>query len=151
MLSSTLWCHLAPSFHEYENVGHQLLQKWHHYSVHPSHKSAPLPPLHQNYLYSNSFFFYRRQKNLTYLNSMISQRTQNPGSITNALHDPQIGIVGLNNKPQVFPPFFCMSDLPTPLAGLFLQLILSQIKYHTTRNRYCDTSSQISRTSEAQT
>ena len=37
MLSSTLWCNMDPSFHEYESYGHKLLQKWHHNSLPPSH------------------------------------------------------------------------------------------------------------------
>ena len=112
MFSSTSWCNLAPSFHEYESVAHQLLQKWHHHSLPPFQKSAPSPPLCQHYLVSTSFFITAATKHPILLNSMISRRTQNTESSTNALPDPQIGLVILYNKPQVAPSLSLYSGLP---------------------------------------
>ena len=119
MLSSIYWCNLDPSFHESESVGRQLLHKWHQHSIPPSQKISPLPPLHQHYLASTSFFISTATKHLTFLNSMISCRTQNPESSTNALPLPQIGPAGLNNKTQVAPPLSLYSVFPKYLGRSF--------------------------------
>ena len=37
ILSSASWCNMAPSFHEYVSVGHQLHHQWHHHSLNTSH------------------------------------------------------------------------------------------------------------------
>ena len=106
MLSSTSWFTLSPSFHEYESVGRQLLQKWHHHSLTLSHKNATSPSLSVKILWPvPTLLNHSRLKNPTFINSMIAHRTQNLESSTNALPDPQIGYVSLKNNPQVSPSF----------------------------------------------
>ena len=50
MLSSTSWYNMDLSFHEYESVGHKLLQKRNQHSLPPSQKIAPSPTVCQHYL-----------------------------------------------------------------------------------------------------
>ena len=78
MFSSTVWCNMYPLFNEYESVGHKLIQKWHHNSLPPSDKSAPLPPICQHFLVSTSFFITDAVKHPTLINEMIDRRKPKP-------------------------------------------------------------------------
>ena len=117
--SSTSWCNLAPSFHEYESVVHKLLHKWHQHSLTPSHKTPPSPNLLQHYLASTPFFVTADVKQPTLLNSMIPRRTQNSESSTNVFPDPQIVLAGLKNKPHVTPPLLLYVVLPNYVGWSF--------------------------------
>ena len=58
-------------------------------------------------------------KHPTFLKSMVARRTQKPDSRTNAIPDPQIGLVSLNNNPQVAAPFLLYAGLPNSFGWSF--------------------------------
>ena len=111
IMSSTSWYNLYTSFHEYGSVGHQLLYKWNHNGIPTSEKSAPSPPLYQNYLASTPFFINATEKHPNFLNSTIKHRIQNLEYSTNAPSDPQNFLFSLNNKPKVDKPLSLYSGL----------------------------------------